>query len=169
VTTVAATDLWELEATEPFTVERDGTAPQAWITAPERSYTTTIPVSWGASESQSGVGGYDVEVSDDGGESYTRWLTGTSATSDDYEGEWGRQYTFRVTASDEVSNTGSAETQAAVPGEVTRYYYHPSALLRAGSRTRVAMRVSQEGESTVYYLHADHPSAGSGQASVRPA
>jgi RHS repeat-associated protein len=64
-----------------------------------------------------------------------------------------------VIASDEVSNTGSAETQAAVPGEVTRYYYHPSALLRAGSRTRVAMRVSQEGESTVYYLHADHPSA----------
>jgi hypothetical protein len=74
-----------------------------------------------------------------------------------------------VTASDEVSNTGSTEAQTAVPGEVTRYYYHPSASLRAGYRTRVAMRVSQEGEGAVYYLHADHPSAGSGQAWARPA
>jgi len=71
------------------------------------------------------------------------WLPSTSLTSANFTGTLGHHYTFVVSATDYVSNTGqaSAATDAV---QVTKYYYIGS--------TRVAMR---QGDA-VTYLHTDH-------------
>ena len=88
---------------------------------------------------------------DDG--DWTSWLTATTPTEAVYSGELGHRYTFRVRATDHVSNTGAWSAEAGVMTvRVTKYYHF--------GNQRIAMR---QGD-VVYYLHGDHPSAGSGQA-----
>src|SRR3972149_5282590 len=71
------------------------------------------------------------------------WLPSMSLTSANFTGTLGHHYTFVVSATDYVSNTGqaSAATDAV---QVTKYYYIGS--------TRVAMR---QGDA-VTSLHTDH-------------
>jgi RHS repeat-associated protein len=52
-------------------------------------------------------------------------------------------YTFRLSASDNVSNAASTEVEALVP-YVTKYYYANG------------QRVAMQKEGVVYYLHSDH-------------
>ncbi|HEY4689991.1 MAG TPA: hypothetical protein VIK33_11815 [Anaerolineae bacterium] len=70
-----------------------------------------------------------------------------SLTSANFTGTLGHHYTFVVSATDYVSNTGqaSAATDAV---QVTKYYYIGS--------SRVAMRQTNAVSSTVTYLHTDH-------------
>ncbi len=78
---------------------------------------------------------------DDGG-----WQPFSTACAGDEvhsQAQPGHVYTFRLSASDHVSNTASTEALARFP-RVTKYYYHGG--------QRVAMRA----DGVVYYLHGDH-------------
>ncbi len=62
--------------------------------------------------------------------------------------EPGLHYSFRFTATDNVGNPASIETEAIAPHTITYYYF---------GGQRVAMRrVDDNGGDVVYYLHADH-------------
>ena len=94
-------------------------------------------------EGGSGVAAYDVQVKVDDGE-WTSWLTATTATEGVYAGELGHLYTFRLRATDHVSNTGAWAEASTIVVQVTKYYTFGG--------QRIAMRQG----GVVYYLHTDH-------------
>jgi hypothetical protein len=82
-----------------YPVYIDTTGPEAQIGAPRRLKTPSIPITWTASDGVgSGVAGYDLEVSQDGGD-WTRLLTDTQDTSYPFTGQPGHAYTFPSTGS----------------------------------------------------------------------
>jgi spore germination protein YaaH len=62
-------------------------------------------VSWRGREDWSGIVGYDVQVSDNGGP-YANWLTNTTLTTANFQGLSGHNYSFRVRATDGSGNFG---------------------------------------------------------------
>ncbi len=96
----------------------DTTAPAAGIVAftaaarPDESFV----VRWTASDDYSGIAGYDVQVSTDGGP-WTGWLTGVTTVSGTYLGLDNHGYAFRVRARDGKGNV-SAWNVASVYSEV---------------------------------------------------
>jgi RHS repeat-associated protein len=129
----------------PFAVLRDAIPPTATITVPARSGSPTFSVEWSGSDGAgSGAATYDLEVSEDGGVSWTRLLTNDPQTSYQYTGQPAHTYAFRVRATDNVSNTGAWAEASTVVVQITKYYHFGG--------QRVAMR--QEG--VVYYIHTDH-------------
>jgi len=100
---VAATDRATNVSTATFTVIRDTTPPQVWLEVPRRVTTATIPLTWGAEDTQSGIARYDVQVSVEDGD-WTDWLTGTLETEATYVAEEGEWFAFRVTANHPRNN-----------------------------------------------------------------
>ncbi len=85
--------------------------------------TRSFTVSWSGQDNAggSGVAGYDIAVSEDGGP--TRWwLYGTKETSATFTGEDGHTYAFYSIALD---NVGNAETGPADPDAVTQIKVPP--------------------------------------------
>ncbi len=78
----------------------------------------------------------------DGGP-WQRVLTRTLATTYVQTCTLANFYTFRLTATDRVSNAVSVEARASVP-RTTKYYHHGG--------VRIALRA----QGVVYYLHSDH-------------
>jgi RHS repeat-associated protein len=147
---ITVTDRATNATTASFTLLRDATPPQVWLDAPARVTSTgvaplhpdTFTVTWGATDAQSGLAYYDLDVSVDGGP-WQRILTHTTTTNYQFTNLPGTCFTFRLTTTDHVSNAASVEARTSIP-VVTKYYYHGG--------TRVAMRAGD----VVYYLHADH-------------
>ncbi len=84
----------------------DAGTPTSSVTAlPVTSPTTSFFVSWSGTDDAggSGIGSYDIYVSDNGGP-FTRWLAGTTATSAAYVGAPGHTYSFFSVATDNVGN-----------------------------------------------------------------
>jgi len=128
----------------PLTVTRDVASPTAVLTVAKRSSSVTLTVAWGGEDGTgAGVATYDVQVREDEG-GWTDWLTETGQTQEEYVGQYGHRYGFRVRATDQVSNTGDWVEGTSFLAWVTKYY--------AFNGQRVAMR---EGD-VVYYLHGDH-------------
>ena len=127
--------------TRPFTVLQDAAAPTLSLSATVQG--NDALVTWNVEDSGSGVDASScrLEVREDEG----AWqpFSTECAGDDTYNVEPGHTYTFRLTASDNVSNADSLEVEAVVP-YVTKYYY--------ANGKRVAMRRG----SVVYYLHGDH-------------
>jgi len=112
---------------------------------PAKTQTSTVAVSWSASDTVSGLKGggtYTVSVMTDTGP-LQPWLNSVTATSANFPGEFGHHYTFVVTTTDNVGNVSQAQAETFAL-RVTKYYYIGS--------SRVAMRQG----STVTYLHTDH-------------
>jgi len=103
-----------------------------------------VYVTWNATDSGSGVDTSTclLEVREDEGawQTFSTECEGEDAT---YDGQPGYTYTFRLSASDNVSNAASLEVEAVVP-YVTKYYYANG------------QRVAMQKEGVVYYLHTDH-------------
>lgn len=124
-----------------FTVTRDAVDPVVNLSAIANG--TDIQLNWSASDAASGLATCALEVQKEGESTWTALSTACSG-SDVYEQAEPRvRYTFRVTATDHVSNAASAEAQASTR-HVVKYYYFGG--------QRVAVR-QPDG---VYYLHADH-------------
>lgn len=85
---------------------------------PAITNSTSISVSWNGQDDPggSGIAGYDVYVSDDGGP-FTLWQSATADTSAVYSGLFGHTYAFYSVATDNVDNrqgtptTGQATTE----------------------------------------------------------
>jgi hypothetical protein len=96
-------------------------------------------------DGESGLLDYDVEYKVGESGDWTAWLTHTSQTQAPFVGEADQSYTFRMRATDNVSNTSAwVESGPVTVSAVTKYYYHGD--------QRVAMRQGDQ----VYYLHGDH-------------
>ncbi len=93
----------------------------------ETLHTLSFPVSWTGQDEEngSGIAGYDVYVSDNGGD-YQLWLDDTTETSAAFTGEDGHTYAFYSTATDNVGHveaaaapgTSDTETTLVVPPRV---------------------------------------------------
>jgi len=77
---VTATDRATNASVRVFTVERDATPPQVWVSAPADVIGGAFTVTWEAVDAQAGVAYYDLDVSVDGGP-WQRILTGTLSTT----------------------------------------------------------------------------------------
>lgn len=90
----------------------DGGAPSVYVTAPPNALEFKFPVSWGGSDSLSGLGYFLIEMRVTGGSTqWTHWIT-TPLTSATFQGDWGKTYEFRARSYDRVGNP-SAEAVAA--------------------------------------------------------
>lgn len=87
----------------------DATAPTSQVAAQPGSACAGIAVQWSGADAHSGIAGYDIFVSTNGGP-FDAWRLGTTATSGTYYGEVGSSYGFYSVARD---NAGNAEAPPA--------------------------------------------------------
>jgi len=88
----------------------DANVPESHVLAlPPSVAELAFPVEWSGQDDAggSGIGGYDVFVSDNGGP-FVLWLQGTKSTSTDYSGDWGHTYAFYSVAVDHVGHREEA-------------------------------------------------------------
>ncbi len=112
VTAANSVNQWQAA---PFSVTNDEAAPSVQVTAPVKIVSGVIAVSWSATE-QPGAGWnglHTVSVMTDTGPLQV-WLSDTPLTSTTFTPTFGHKYTFVVSATDRVGNTGQgiATTQA---------------------------------------------------------
>ena len=94
----------------------DGAAPSSQVTALAAvTRSTSFMVQWSGADNAngSGIGTYDVYVSDNGG-AFTPFILGTSLNSKTFNGQFGHTYAFYSVATDKIGNRqatpGSAQT-----------------------------------------------------------
>jgi hypothetical protein len=88
----------------------DNAAPASQVYAPTAApCSANLHVRWSGTDAGSGVGGYTVYVSVDGGP-FNVWRSRTTATSATYEGQFGHTYDFYSVAHDKVGNVERAPT-----------------------------------------------------------
>ncbi len=98
---------------EPYLIIEEDTVPPSRATLgplPATTYSTTIPISWSASDDQAGTWGVEVQVQPEGEGDWSEWL-GILDTeeiwSDGYDtGQHGTRYCFRARAWDRAGNVG---------------------------------------------------------------
>ena len=92
----------------------DAGTPASQVTAlPATTKATTFPVSWSGQDEAngSGIAGYDLYVSDNGG-SFFPLVTGTTKTSTSFTGLAGHTYAFYTLARDNVGHVEAAPATA---------------------------------------------------------
>ena len=95
-------------ATPTWVNTLDSTAPVSHMaSAAQKATTTEVDVAWSGTDAGSGVAGYTVKVSDNGG-AFADWQTGVVTTSAVYPGVAGHTYGFTVAATDKAGNAESA-------------------------------------------------------------
>lgn len=99
-------------------VERDTLPPQAAILPLPPASPAEFVVRWQGRDDGSGIAGYDVWVSVDGGK-MSPWLTGVTAEEAAYTGREGHSYGFAVRARDRAGNQGERPSAAQAVTEVT--------------------------------------------------
>jgi hypothetical protein len=95
-----------------------------------------FPVSWIGRDDWNGVANFDVQVSTDGGP-FAAWLTATTATTSNFQGTTGHNYSFRVRATDGVGNVG--------PWDVTATYNATPAFATGGFLRVTAASTGERG------------------------
>jgi len=113
----------------------------------------TFTVSWSGTDKGSGIGGYDVYVSDNGG-AFAQWQTGVAATSASYTGSLGHTYGFYSIATDGAGNVEAAKTSADTSTTVAP----PTPLVSATALTSSAASVASG--SSVMLTAVVTPSSG---------
>ncbi|MET0620207.1 MAG: S-layer homology domain-containing protein, partial [Thermoanaerobaculia bacterium] len=101
----------------------DATAPTSHVTPLPGTACSAFSVQWSGTDAHSGVFGYDLLVSDNGG-AFTLWLPGRTDASQTFVGEPGHAYAFYSIARDAAGNEEAApgapdaSTNAADPSPV---------------------------------------------------
>ncbi len=113
----------------------DVTPPTSSVAALPSSSTVAIPVKWSGQDVGSGIAGFDIFVSTDGGP-WAPWLTGTTKTSAVFAGTDFSNYAFYSVAYDEVGNIESAPGLAQAQTTVNEpgYPSHLAATHQRGGR-----------------------------------
>jgi hypothetical protein len=149
-----------------YRVVQDAISPTVAITAPSTAG-LTFRVAWGGQDTLSGVRDYNLAYKVEGGD-WLGWYTDTLQTSASFVSEKDQTYTFRVQATDNVSNTSAwAESGPVTVSAVTKYCYRNPPAERRGHGDQRAVRPASAarrdrhapgGCGTLAYLHGDHPS-----------
>ncbi|HEX9832625.1 MAG TPA: hypothetical protein VGA66_05975, partial [Mycobacterium sp.] len=90
-------------------------------------------VAWAGTDAATGVAGYDVYVSVDGG-GWTLWQNNTPATAAVWTGEFGHSYAFVSVARDSVGNVQGIVSAATSPDAQTSVSATPGRLLNLSTR-----------------------------------
>jgi spore germination protein YaaH len=151
-------NFWNLRGSGIWALGEDGNAPElnAVIAAkfltdknpPKAGIVDLAPlqknegfaVSWTGRDDWNGVAGYDVQVSTDGGP-FAAWLTGTTLTGSNFQGQTGHNYSFRVRATDGVGNVGA--------WDISNVYTASPALAIGGFGTVVPASLNERASPTV--------------------
>ena len=104
----------------------------------------TFTVSWSGTDQGSGIGSYDVYVSDNGG-AFATWQTGVTATSASYTGSLGHTYGFYSIATDAAGNEEEAKTVA----DTTTTVAPPTPLTSVTTLTASATSIGSGGSVTL--------------------
>ncbi len=99
----------------------DSGAPTSSVTSlPGTESSITFPVSWSGQDDAggSGIAGYNIWVSDNGGP-YSEWQTDTANTSANYTGQFGHTYAFFSQAIDNVGNVEAPHAVADASTTIT--------------------------------------------------
>jgi hypothetical protein len=101
------------DANKEALVTIDSGPPASSVNPLPASSPSTFTVSWSGSDDPggSGIGSYDIYVSDNGGD-FTPFLTGTTQTSASFSGQDGHTYAFYSVATDNVGNREETPTTA---------------------------------------------------------
>ena len=90
----------------------DADAPTSSVSPlPTTATNTTFTVSWSGNDIGSGIVSFDIYVQTNGGP-WTLWLSGTTATSSIFSGQYGKTYGFYSIAHDGVGNTQTTPASA---------------------------------------------------------
>jgi hypothetical protein len=108
----------------------DVTPPTSQITSvsPPAACAKDLQVSWSGMDDGSGIGTFDVSVSEDGG-ALTPWITSAS-TSDTFHGKWGKSYAFQSVARDQAGNVETNPSPPSAPVPVSDCGPHDLAVLK---------------------------------------
>ncbi|MEW5736243.1 MAG: hypothetical protein AB1921_15460 [Thermodesulfobacteriota bacterium] len=90
--------------TNSYTNTVDSSAPASMVAPIPADVQSPFSVSWAGADQGAGVGGYDVYVTKDGGNTFEAWLLNTPDTSAQFTGEVGMTYGFYCVARDRVGN-----------------------------------------------------------------
>ena len=110
----------------------DNTPPASAVAALPAQSSTGIPLSWSGADN-TGVAGYDIYVSENGG-AFARWLVNATATSAIYQGNFGSTYAFYSIAVDQAGNREAAPGTPDAQTTVTQTN-HPPVLTAITNRT----------------------------------
>ena len=106
-----------LDTPEVFnTIDTDTPTSQVLPLNPTQS-SPTFELGWSGEDLGAGIRDYSIFVSEDGGMTYSAWLSNTTDTSATFTGHGGNEYAFYSIARDGV---GNVEEKSAVPEAVTR-------------------------------------------------
>ena len=103
------------DPTKEARVTIDANLPVAQVSVLPGYEPSSFNVSWSGNGGTggSGIAGYTVYVSSDGGATYAPWLTNTQQTSGTFTGTGGNSYSFYVVATSNVGNVQTTNTQTA--------------------------------------------------------
>jgi hypothetical protein len=97
----------------------DNTPPTSHVSAlPATSSCPSFGVNWSGSDIGSGLQGFTIYASDNGGP-FTPWLSNTTAASADYTGAVGHTYSFNSIATDLTGNVETGKTSGEASTSVT--------------------------------------------------
>ena len=125
----------------------DVTAPASAVTALNAQVVPTFPVSWSGTDKGSGIGTYNVYVSDNGG-AFTLWQKTVDTTSASYTGTVGHTYGFYSIATDKAGNSETAKTKADTETMVVASIVPPAFTLTAAPGT-LSIAAGSTGSATI--------------------
>lgn len=124
-----------------------------------------IPLTWSGTDNEggSGIAGYDIYVSEDGGP-FQRWLWNTRDTAGSYFGQPGKRYAFYSRAMDAAGNledapaTPDAETTVTLLNQPPELDPVPDQVLTEGDTLRFFLRARDpDGDTLTYGVEGDPP------------
>ena len=98
-------------------IEQDNVAPRSIVNSLPLTRASTFLVTWQGQDRGSGIASYDLWVGEDD-EEFVPWLTDTTSTQAEYQGEAGHTYRFAVRARDRAGNEEAIPTEAQALTEV---------------------------------------------------
>lgn len=134
-------------------IERDILPPTAILTLPPLS-PPNFTLTWQGEDEGSGVAGYDVWFSQNGGP-LQLWLANTTATQADYTGQIGATYGFAVRARDRAGNEAPAPRQAQLTTRIVAGPAVTGVVLGPGGRPVRGATVTITGPNTQQSLITD--------------
>jgi subtilase family serine protease len=145
--------------------EPDSVAPSSTVAALASNSRSLFLVSWSGQDNEggSGVAGYDVFVSENGGP-FQRWLTSTPTTSALFQGQLGKTYAFYSLAIDTAGNretapdAADAQTAVTVENRAPVFVAMPNITLVEGDSLSIVVSASDpDGDTVTYSLVSGAP------------
>ncbi len=119
---VRALDIAGLETRKTLALSIDLEPPRAALLLPHRTTEARFPVHWRGADDASGIASYDVQVRQEGAETWRDWLVSTTERTEQFAGLPRTTYEFRVRARDLAGRVGAWSPPAQITVAARRTY-----------------------------------------------